>query len=338
MTEKGGPAVTELAPPVGGLYEHWYGTSDIDASVAYWAQLGFGVVGEGQFPAAESFQLYGVEAPLKSVRLSHQATDRQGLVRLQAFEGDMGEGLAMKPALSIGSRWSGFYTKDILAVQDAYRDEAVRTGEEWKVSELARLFITDSQPGFYEPFIGIRESSVTGLAHRHAFLQRVGFERPGFGTFAKDTPLPVTECTHGNVVVDDFSKHEFFSKGLGLEVQTPAHTIDWNVSAVRKSLELQEGESFDVIVYEAPGEPSGLLRVYGPNEAREDNRLKSRPGQLGNCGYSYRYPGRTLEPRILKLEEAGATDITPIMLNEFGEPSVSFVAPDGFFWNLLEST
>jgi len=325
-----------LAPPVGGLYEHWYGTADLDGAIRYWRQLGFVPASRGQLSADKSMALYGVNQALAAVRLKHLGTDRQGLIRLQCFDGGMGPGLGMTPALAIGSRWSGFYTRDILAIQDAYRDESDRSGESCKVSDVARLFISDVQPSFYQPFVGIRETTVTGHAYRHAFLQRVGFDRPGFGTFADKAPLPVTESTHGNVVLRDFNHHEFFSRALGLIVQTPVQTIDWTLTAVRRSLELNEGESFAVIVYQTPGEPSGFLRVYGPNEKREERLDQSCPGQLGNSGYSYRYPAGTLAARRTLVLKAGATGVTPILPNEFGEPSLSCRAPDGYFWNLIE--
>ena len=37
-----------------------------------------------------------------------------------------------------------------------------------------------------------------------------------------------------------------------------------------------------------------------------------------------------------KVIESEATKMTPIVINEFGEKSFSFVAPDGYFWTLWE--
>lgn len=324
------------ASPLGGLYEHWYGTEDIDRAIRYWRQLGYEPSAQSRLGAEQAEALYGGRGSLESVRLRHQGTDRQGLIRLHRFEAGMGPGLGFSHALATGSRWSGFYSRDILAVQDAYRDQAALSGERWKVSDVARLFISATTPSFYDPFIGIRETTVTGSAHRHAFLQRVGFDRPGFGSFAEQTPLPVTESTHGNVVLRVFDDHEFYARGLGLAVQTPVQSIDWTVTAVRNSLELKEGESFVVIVYQAPGEPSGFLRVYGSAEVRDNQLDQSRPGQLGACGYSYRYPAGSLPARRAAVQKAGAVDVTPILENEFGERSFSFNAPDGYFWNLVE--
>lgn len=327
-----------LAAPEGGLYEHGYGTADLDAALRYWGQLGFAEVARGRLDAAAAKALYGHASAMTGVRLAHRAERRYGLVRLLVFEEPAGPGLGFAHALSLGSRWSGFYTRDLVQVQDAYRDEAVASGAQWRVSDLVRLFISPTAPGFYSPFVGIRESTILGPEHRHAFLQRVGFDRPGFGSFASDTPLPVTECTHGNVVVPTLGDHAFYTDGLGLVVQTPTQQIDWTVTAVRHSLALQEGEAFQVIVYQTPGVPSGFLRVYAPRESRLDLRDVSRPGHLGNCLYTYRYPKGALGARRDRVIAAGAIAVTPLLTNEFGESSFSCRSPDGCFWTFHAET
>jgi hypothetical protein len=325
----------ESLTPVTGLYEHWFGTPDLDAALRYWAQLGFQEAARGRMDAPAAASLYGHASALESVRLAHRSGSPQGLVRVMVWQQPAGEGLGFTHPLAVGSRWSGLYTRDLVQVQDAYRDEANATGERWEVSELARLFISDLKPSFYRPFVGIRESTVVGRYHRHAFLQRVGFDRPGFGTFSTDTPLPVTECTHGNVVIPSFEQHSFYGDALGLVVQTPAVRIDWNMVAVRHSLQLQEGDAFDVIVYQTPSVPTGFLRVYAPCGTREDARARSRPGYLGNCGYSYRYDSRSLPILRQRVAMAGAQQVGEIRPNEFGEASFSCQAPDGNYWNFL---
>lgn len=325
------------ATPLGGLYEHWYGTQDIDAAIAYWGQLGFRPLARGGLDAASAGALYGHAAPLESVRLRHAGTDRQGLIRVMRFAPSAGPGLGLAHALALGSRWSGFYTRDILAVQDAYRDgDAQRADPVWKVSPVARLFLSPEVPGFFRPFVGIRETTVFGPEHRQAFLQRVGFDRPGFGTFAEGTPLPVTECSHGNLVIPSLDDLRFYEAGLGLALQTPGQVIDWSTVAVRSSLGLGEGEAFSVIVYQAPGEPSGFLRLYAPRESRPDLRGVSRAGHLGLCAYSWRYPAGGLPARRDAAVAAGAQAATPVLVNEFGEPACTLLAPDGCFWALQE--
>ena len=52
------------------------------------------------------------------------------------------------------------------------------------------------------------------------------------------------------------------------------------------------------------------------------------------CWYTYRVGG--LEVYCDRLKASQAQNITDIVSNEFGEQSLSFVAPDGYFWTLLE--
>jgi hypothetical protein len=324
-----------LPSPDGGLYEHGYGASNLEAALRYWGQLGFVEVARGALDTAAARALYGHGSPMTGVRLAHRAERRYGLVRVFSFEQPAGPGLSFAHALSLGSRWSGFYTRDLVQIQDAYRDEAVASGASWRVSDLVRLFVSSSAPSFHAPFVGIRESTIMGPEHRHAFLQRVGFDRPGFGSFSPETPLPVTECTHGNVVVPALDGDPFYTDGLGLSVQAPVQQIDWKVPAVRQSLALQEGEAFQVVVYQTPGVPSAFLRVYAPRESRPDLRSSSRPGHLGNCLYTFRYPAGSLAGRRERVLATGATEVTPLLANEFGETSFSCRSPDGCFWTLL---
>jgi hypothetical protein len=191
------------------------------------------------------------------------------------------------------------------------------------------------KPSFYQPFVGIRESTVFGPAHRMAFLQRIGFDRPGFGTFDAATPLSCTESTHGCIVMPKLEDHEFYAQAFGLSVQTPLHQIDWTNAAVRKSLALEEGEAFSGIVYQVPGEPSGFLRLYHSQRAREDLRHLASPGQLGNCGLTYRFAAASLVARREQVTAAGATQVSALLPNEFGELSFSFRARDGAFWSVL---
>jgi hypothetical protein len=170
------------------------------------------------------------------------------------------------------------HKRDLVKIQDAYRDEAAATGTSWRVSSPVRLFVSPATAGFHAPFAAIRESTILGPEHRHAFLHRVGFDRPGFGSFSAVTPLPVSECTHGNIMVPSLDHLSFYTEALGLVVQTPVQQIEWTVVAVRHSRGLQAGKAFQVVVFQTPCVPSALLRVYAPREPRPDCRDSSRPG------------------------------------------------------------
>ena len=327
--------MTENARP-SGLYEHIHGVSDLDSALSYWHQLGFAEVARGRLPASAAAALYGVDSAVESVRLRHRNGAQVGQIRLHRWDRPLGAGLGHAPPLTIGSRWSGFYTRDILQLHEAYVDDNSARDAHWQVNDLARLFISDMTPEFRQSFVGLREFFLTGPEHRHAFLQRVGFDRPGFGIFAEGTPLSCSESTHGNIVMADLATARFYRDALGLVEQTPVQRLGWQMPAIRQSMRLSEGDVFSVEVLGAPETPSGLLRVYAAESPIEDLRAVSQPGHLGlNC-YSYAYAPAGLNLRHGLLAQHGATGVTELLENEFGERSTSFVAPDGYFWTLVE--
>jgi hypothetical protein len=73
--------------------------------------------------------------------------------------------------------------------------------------------------------------------------------------------------------------------------------------------------------------------VYAPHWDAPDYRSLSRVGSLGLSQYSYQvdHAGGLRDSVIA----AGATEVSERLLNEFGEPSFSFVAPDGISWTVV---
>lgn len=323
------------AGPVGGLYEHIYGVGDLKAGIRYWRQLGYVESERGTLEAAAAEQLYGVKSNLTSVRLHHQAIKSHGIIRLMKWDAPEGPGLGHAHALVVGSRWSGFYVKDILEICDAYRDQAATSDENWTASGPNRLPVSADVPSFYEPFYGIRESFVKGDAHRHAFLSRVKIHRPGFGSFAEGTPLACSEAVHGNLVMPSFDTHGFYPEAFGLTEHSPTLTLDWTMPPIRNALDLEEGQSFSVVVYQTPDEPSGLLRIYGMASEMEDMRHRSKPGELGLCCFSYKFALGSIADRVAHIKSCGGDNFSEIQSNEFGEDSVCFEGPDGIAWHIV---
>jgi uncharacterized glyoxalase superfamily protein PhnB len=59
------------------------------------------------------------------------------------------------------------------------------------------------------------------------------------------------------------------------------------------------------------------------------------PGQLGYSLYAYRTNDvAALRKQVLA---AGGRDVTAVLFDEFGRPSFSFHAPDGYFWQVSQS-
>jgi hypothetical protein len=60
---------------------------------------------------------------------------------------------------------------------------------------------------------------------------------------------------------------------------------------------------------------------------------QAQPGCLGMSLYTYRVSD--IEEYFQRIKESNVKRFSEIEVNEFGEKSFSFVAPDGYFWTLL---
>jgi hypothetical protein len=60
----------------------------------------------------------------------------------------------------------------------------------------------------------------------------------------------------------------------------------------------------------------------------------SSPGCLGMSLYSYRVSD--VEAYRASVAASAATRVTPVVKDEFGLPSFSFIAPDGYWWQITE--
>jgi uncharacterized glyoxalase superfamily protein PhnB len=73
---------------------------------------------------------------------------------------------------------------------------------------------------------------------------------------------------------------------------------------------------------------------FPENITLESRFVDAKPGSLGMCLYTYQVQG--IETYFQRVRESTATQITEIVSNEFAEKSFSFIAPDGYFWNIVE--
>ena len=324
-----------------GVYEFVFGAlqSETDALLKFWQVLGFEVAQEGQLVAADAGRLYGHDSALQSYRLRHPGcnTFDTGLVRLQCWERLRNDGLGNSDPIVTGSRWMGLYTHDILQVRDAFCNPSAMSDWDLWVSPLVNAPLMQPPPKqtFLEPFVGLRETLVFGNRFRLAFIQRGGFDRPGFGTFDDMLPFKNTEGSHANVVQPDnqFST-AFYKAAFGLETAPfgDAHDSGAEPPTIA-ALKLKEGETFRVERTRAVGCPSGLLQVYSSYRPGPDRREQSMPG-CGNLGaYSIKLPG-------FDALRGAVSDFDDASLNyegddEFGAACTTFTAPDGYAWIAL---
>jgi hypothetical protein len=323
-----------------GIYEFVFGVSfeQTDALADFFAVLGFEPVAKGSLAAADAERLYGHGAELRSVRLAHPGCARFGTghVRLQSWSELRNDGLASAHPLDTGSRWMGIYTHDVLQLRDGL--SSARTRETWnlRLSPLVAAPLERPAPAihFDQPFVGLREQLAFGDAFRLAFIQRGGFDRPGFGTFDDALPYKNTEGSHANIVqpVNSFST-AFYKEVFDLETAPFGEAHDSGTEAPTiAALNLAPAQTFRVERIRASDCPTGLLQVYSPYSDSADCRDLSRPGSRNLSHYTFRV--RDIHECAARVRAAGGTGLTEVQHDEFGMPCIVFDAPDGIAWSV----
>ncbi|MEE4173523.1 MAG: hypothetical protein V2I57_04660 [Xanthomonadales bacterium] len=321
-----------------GVSEFVFGAEwgEEDDLLRFWEALGFTPVAEGTLPANAAEALYGHDRALRSVRLVHSGCSsfNTGYVRLQLWDRCRNDGLGEALPLEPGSRWMGMYCQDILQVRDAFTAPSSIEGWGLWVSPLvnAPLAHPPPEPTFWAPFVGLRETLVFGRSFRLAFIQRGGFDRPGFGTFDPSLAFRNTEGSHASLVQPPNAFDTAFYKTVfGFETAPygEAH-VSGDEPPTKIALRLEPEETFHVERLRAPEVPSGLLQVYSPHVERPDRRDVSRAGSRNLCLYSVQ------TDRLGELRDAvtaaGGTRISDIRDDEFGHPALTFDARDGLQW------
>lgn len=321
-----------------GVHEFVFGglLSEREDLLKFWGVLGFEVANEGGLSSSDSAALYGHAQDLVSIGLRHPGCDtfNTGLVRLQLWSELRNDGLGDSDPIETGSRWMGMYTNDILQVRDAFtNDRAINEWGLW-VSPLCNAPLVNPPPEmtFYERFVGLRETLVFGNRVRLAFIQRGGFDRPGFGTFDNSLPFKNTEGSHANVVQPDngFSS-DFYKAAFDFETAPfgEAHDSGGEPPTI-VALKLKKDELFHVERTRAVDCPSGLLQIYSSYMSGPDRRDLSQPGCGNLCAYSVRLADLDKLRQLIEKDEVAA--LISDAKDEFGERCIVFKAPDGYVW------
>jgi hypothetical protein len=327
-----------------GIYEFVYGchVENRAAFINFWRMFGFDIVKEGSLSASDSSALYGHVSPVTSLLLRHPGCDHAdgGYVRLQCWDELRNDGVAIASPLSVGSRWMGMYTNDILRINDAFQDSINKFGNRgWWMSNIARAALESPAPAFdfVNPFVGLRELMLLTEFTRMAFIQRVGFDRPGFGTIIGDLPYVNSEGTHANIVQPEGQfNSQFYKDVLGWETAPFGEEVDaGDEPASIAVLGLLPGQKFRMERLKSPYSPTGMLQIYSPYESNgADIREKSCPGSRGLSLYTVKMTN--LEEVRIRANQFGATNISEVMAGEFGESTLVFTAPDDFVWSVVE--
>lgn len=331
-----------------GIYEVCIGVREPIAAIQYWQQFGYRVDRIGELSAAAAQQLYGVNSALRSIRLAHQNADH-GLIRLMVWQNPTNEGLGMGSMKLKGNRWATTLTADVLNILN-HAEEATKAGLPLKYThphwEIIYNKERKSRP-FIDPAVGVREMLLLQPLTRQVLFQRFAYHLPGYGQIDETAALKTSQFTHMGLVIQDDSKEtlRFYEDVLGLlRVRDDVETSYESSLAGREFFELQPGEKFLVTAFDDPRSSktdilaarSGRLYIIRFPDALvlQSQFERSQPGCLGMCLYTYRVGELAVYGDRLRASQARA--ITDPVRNEFAETSISFVAPDGYFWTLLE--
>jgi uncharacterized glyoxalase superfamily protein PhnB len=335
----------------GGLYEVCVGVPDLEASSAYFAAFGCAPLGRGRMTADAAAALYGVRSALESVRLGHGTADH-GLIRLMRWEQPLNAGLGVTRDLrSVGSRWGTRLTTNVLSIAN-HAQAARDAGEpfEW-VEPLLDVIgeVAGGQPArpFLDPIIGVREMAIFQPLYRQVFFQRFGYDSPLYGTVDTRSLHATSQHTHCGLMIatDAHDVLEFYDGVLGLKRWMDAATTYEKSKGGRRLYALEPGEGFHIVDFDDPrsghtlaDRRSGKLKcIRLAGSATIANRqAESRAGCLGYSAYTWRV--RDAEALWQRVRSAGATEVSDVCTNEFGERAFSFRAPDGYYWILLQPT
>jgi catechol 2,3-dioxygenase-like lactoylglutathione lyase family enzyme len=259
-------------------------------------------------------------------------------------------GLGVSSMKTKGNRWATTSTADILGILN-HAEAAKSIGENILYTQTHWEVIYNKDQKirpFVEPLVGVREMLLLQPFSRQVLFQRFGYDVTNYGQINDHAPLKTSQFTHVGIVVQDDSKEilKFYEQVLGLlRVRDDIETTYESSLAGREFFALNPGEKFIVTAFDDPRSSqtdfmaarSGRLYIirFPENITLESRFVDAQPGSLGMCLYTYKV--QEIETYWQLVRESAAKQITEIVNNEFIEKSFSFVAPDGYFWNIVES-
>ncbi len=324
---------------ISGVYEAMIATDKPAYHLQYFAEFGFQVIDSGVISRKISMQLYGVPSALKSYRLRNGETDSHGLIRLLVWEKPLGNGVGYSEPGTIGSRMFAMKTKDIQRLADIFTMLRKKNNERWLVTEPVfdnPLHIRENgETDFFRRPVGVRENAVYGEYFTHVFFQRYGYEIPGYGTIADNTPLKTSELTHHNwfIKVDSMQQLMYLQTALGLKAEAPP-TIDTDsLQGPKAVFVMRSGSSHWYQGFVSPNNICGKLKFFMPRESKPDHSAHQRIGELGITLHSF-YTNKL--DFVFVLVKSHGLRPGVIRKNEFGERCFVFTGPEGANWQVIE--
>mgnify|MGYP001772959065 CR=1 FL=1 len=334
---------------IGGVYEVGIGAKneDKDKLIAYFERFGYRIGKEGVLDEASVEQLYGVRSKLRSVRLYHQDSDH-GLIRIMVWDKPSDDGLGLIGMKVIGNRWGAMMTADIYNIQN-HVEEAIAQGYPiYYVSpQRAEIYKPEKRPvPFLENYPAIREMCLIQPLTRQIIFQRFGYTLPYYGKINHESFFKSSQITHVGIVIEYDPEHiEFYGDVLGLlkVKESKSYESGYEDSSARAIFDLEKHQRYGTTDFDNPSSSkdpmkavSGRLKIiwFSPESDLEEKLDRSKPGSLGYSLYTYRV--KNIEEYHRRVKKSKARSVTAIRKNEFDEKSFSFIAPDGYFWTLVE--
>ena len=332
---------------IGGVTEVGIGATDEKPLIAYFERFGYRVGNTGELSAKDAKKLYGVDSKLKSIRLLHQDSDH-GLIRIMVWEKPVNDGLQMSRMNVLGNRWGAMLTADIYNLQNHAEEAIAQKLPTFLVEpQRAEIYKLEKRPvPFLENYATVREMCLIQPLTRQILFQRFGYNLANYGKINEQSFFKSSQITHfGMVVYRSRENLDFYDKVLGLmKVKENAdYDSDYNNPSSRAVFSLEKHQKYGATDFDNPRSStnpanalSGRLKIiwFSPESKLENKFDYSKPGSLGYSLYTYRVKG--IENYRQKVKASRAANVTEIQKNEFGEKSFSFIAPDGYFWTLLE--
>ena len=332
---------------IGGVYEIGIGTRDAESLIKYWERFGYRAGQTGELSEKEAEKLYGVKSKLKSIRLFHQDSDH-GLIRILQWEKPTNEGLGLTRMNVLGNRWGGMVTKDIYNLQNHAEEAIAQKLPIFMVEpQRAEIYKLEKRPApFVENYASLREMIIIRPETRQMIFQRFGYDLPNYGKIDEQSFFKSSQITHvGMVIYRNQENIDFYGNVLGLQKfkENVGYDTDYSLVSSREVFTLMPHQKFGVTDFDNPKSSkkavealSGRIEIiwFSEDSKLENKTEYSKPGCLGFSLYTFRVTG--IENYRAKVKASKASYLTEIQKNEFGEKSFSFVAPDGYFWTILE--
>lgn len=330
-----------------GVYESCIGVPDLIEAIAFWNQFGYHIVDQGELSVVDSKKLYNVDSAVKSVQMQHLDCDHS-FIRLMKWDTPRNKGIGYTMNLRHdGGRWCVVLTRSVLNILNHVED-AIEKGDLWSfiTPHWLQVYQMDKGKPFFDKPLGVREGIALHPTCRLAIFERYNYEKPTYGNIDDNSFLKSSQFTHYGIMLrtDDTSFLNFYDECLGLLRQKEQSLGGKPTcsSGNQETFGLSSSEVYHIHDFDDPrssldvkGHLSGRLKIVRMSTASEmkDVHDLSRSGSLGMSLLTYQV--RDIEAYRKRVIEGGATNVTDIVENEFKEPSISFISPDGLYWTLV---